>query len=413
MPTNLIVTYPFGGDPTGTSDRILARDSTGRLWCVHAGFDGANDQMFVSHSDNQGVTWTHEQIANNPGFTQQDPCIAVDSLGRVHVAWTGTGWGGNPGFQNIQYRRRIATGWEAQVGITDVAFPQGSVGIAVDSQNNVYVMWGGQGIVAPPLNEKVFLVIRSVAGWSPIEAPVSGAVPQRIGGFSIDLLDGVNLAFSGVGYGGNPGQTNCQYLHRASGGGWGAQETITDVAFNQEPPRIAIDTSGVIHVAWPGNGWGANPGFDNWQYRQRTPAGWGVQEPITDIAVDQQPGQVIVDINGNVYVDWEAVGFGAFPLAAQIVYRQRLAGVWQPMVMITNNNAGLANAHPSSHGSLWPLVGGLRVNMPQVGLAVVYSEHDLVNSDVYYHYPSGTRWPAAPAANTKPQVQTLPATEVT
>ncbi len=236
--------YPVSIDPsytikTGASEystaytpqRNLARKSNGELWCVYSRSDGTYEQIYVAYSTD-GETWTEEQVCS--GSDQQYyPSLAIDSQDNVHVVWTGRGWGSNPNYYNIQYRKRTSSGWQAQEAVTDKDDDQYYPSIAVDSQDNIHIVW---------------------EGW---------------------------------GWGTNTGNANTQYRKRTSSG-WQTQEAVTDVNYNQFDQTIAIDSQDNVHVIWTGKGWGSNPDYYNVQYRKRTPSGWQTQEGLTDAAITQQ-----------------------------------------------------------------------------------------------------------------------------
>ncbi|MDP3013187.1 MAG: hypothetical protein Q8M92_03010, partial [Candidatus Subteraquimicrobiales bacterium] len=62
--------------------------------------------------------------------------------------WYGIGWGTNTTVNNIEYSKRLtaSTDWATnREGVTDSASAQLSPAIALDSANNVYVVWAGKG----------------------------------------------------------------------------------------------------------------------------------------------------------------------------------------------------------------------------------------------------------------------------
>lgn len=127
------------------SGRYLARDSTGRLWCVYYLRDESDTaQIWVAYSDDWGVTWTHEQItATSPGYSQFATAIAVDSLDNIHIVWWGSGWGTYPSASNIQYRKRVGDSWQPQEAITDKDWAQSYPTMVIGSGNNVHICWRG------------------------------------------------------------------------------------------------------------------------------------------------------------------------------------------------------------------------------------------------------------------------------
>jgi len=285
MPFYVVKTPNAFSEGTAFSpSRKLARTSTGVLWCCYAGpwvVPGVM-QIFVAYSVDDGVTWVEEQITTADVRRQQYPSIAIDSADNVHLVWRDYAIATT---SDVFYRRRTAAGWDAieQLTATAPGDWQSAPSIAIDSADNIHIVWLGEG------------------------------------------------------WGANPTRMNVQYRQRTAAGAWQAQESVTDIAVDQRShsASIAIDIANVVHVAWMGQGWGANPGVHNIQYRQRVAGVWGAQEAITDLATWQHMPCIALDSLGNVHVAWYAE-FAPWASVWDIYYRERVAGVWQAIVQLTN-----------------------------------------------------------------------------
>ncbi|GAH69904.1 unnamed protein product, partial [marine sediment metagenome] len=188
------------------------------------------------------TTWqARESVTDSPDI-QYRSSIAMDSEDNVHVVWYGKGWGDNTTIYNIQYRKRTTT-WQAQEGVTDSPDIQYRPSIAIDSGDNVHVVWYGKG------------------------------------------------------WGDNTTVYNIQYRKRTTT--WQAQEGVTDGPDIQIYPAIAIDSEDNVHVAWYGLGWGENTAKYNIQYRKRTTT-WQTQEGITDRAYDNKYANLIYALHPTV-----------------------------------------------------------------------------------------------------------------
>jgi hypothetical protein len=409
MTTHLIHTFTWPSWLT-TERRGLCRDGNGRIWVALSGFNGVSNDIYVAYTDDEGFTWVLEQVTNNPAGAQGDQVIAVDSLNRLHLAWSGTGWGANPAVENIQYRRRTEAGWEAQVGITDgpAPFAYRFPTIAVDRNDNIRIIWPSNGTVAPLGDWKILLISRTATGWTPIEVVVPSPGPgtvQTLPVLAIGTDNYLHIFWQGDGWGSNPAFFNCQYI-RGIPGSWGAVEQVTDVAVSQSGGSIALDSNNYPYITWYAQGWGANPAVENIQYRRRMAAGWGVQESITDSPDTQEIPAIALDLNGNVYVAWQGYGWGANPGVTQILYRQRTATGWQPTVLITNSP--LISQNPNILWAANPTIGGYIADVPETGLSLAYGEDD---QHAYFYYPV-LSWPG-PTPLTPSGVATNPATNVT
>ena len=179
------------------------RDSQGAIYCVYVKTDlSFAYQVYLAKSTDGGITWTEEPV-NSENAAQFYPSIAIDSQDNLHIVWSG--WGGptSPKGMNIHYRKKTSSGWEPREMVTSTNYHQKYPEIVVDSQDNIHIVWYG-------------------TGW-----------------------------------GANTGNYNIQYRKRTASG-WQVQESITDKSVDQKRPKIAVDSHGNVHVVWLGRRWGNN-----------------------------------------------------------------------------------------------------------------------------------------------------------
>ncbi len=272
-----------------TTQRSLVRSSNGTLHCVYSNFSSSLGFIYpyYAYSKDGGMTWNDELVADpDAAMVNGDqfwPCIAIDSNDNVHVVWAGFGWGVNFDFPNIQYRMRTPSGgWQAQEGITDVDANQDMPSIAIDSKDNVHVVWAGPGWGVNTDDRNIQYRMRTADGWQAQEGLTDIDYDQFYPCMAIDSKDNVHLVWNGWGWGTYPDFSNIQYRMRTSNG-WQAQEEVTDKDFDQDIASIAMDSKDNVHVVWDGLGWGNNPNVDNIQYRMRTSDGWQAREGLTDL----------------------------------------------------------------------------------------------------------------------------------
>ncbi len=116
-------------------------NSTGGIHAVWQGFDaGSTWAVYYSTSDDNGTTWsTPLQIDNNLG-DGHGPSIAVDSLDNLHVLWQGKDATHN---QVQAVYRKYSGSWGTVSYLTDddtdVAHVQPT--IAVDQNDTIYAVW--------------------------------------------------------------------------------------------------------------------------------------------------------------------------------------------------------------------------------------------------------------------------------
>jgi len=177
------------------------------------------------------------------------PSIAVDSKDTVHVTWFGSS-AANSASYNIYYKNRTAAGfWNAITMVTEDTtdmyhqYPS----IAVDSKDNVHVVWSGQ--------------TTSVAN------------------------------------------NNIQYRRRdGTTGTWGSIVMLTSETTNsQENPCIVPDLEDNIHIVWQGEPSPIQIKYIKWDAITEM---WGVVEDVTTNSIDNYNPSIGVDQRGYLYVGW-------------------------------------------------------------------------------------------------------------
>ncbi|GAJ03433.1 unnamed protein product, partial [marine sediment metagenome] len=232
---------------------------------------------------------------------------------------------------------------------------------------------------------------RTGAGWQAQESVPevdfnNGQTSQHI---AIDSLNNVHVIFSGQGWGANPAQYSIQYRQR-TGAGWQAQEDTVNVATHQYAEGIALDSSDDAHIVFSGFGWGIWPAQRSIQYIKRVAGVWGGQEGVSNKNNEQRLSSIALDLGGNIHVSWTGKGYMPNWNRRNIQYRKRTAVGWQAQVEITNR--------PDDQWTpylLWanhPTVDGVKTNIPLTGCAVVYSGTLPAYNQIEYYYPVDLTW---------------------
>ena len=103
--------------------RNLARTNDGTLHITYCKRVDSKYHIFYAYSIDQGVTWIEEQVSNPPEeYSQYYPSIAVDSQDNIHIVWEGQGWGYEYYAYNILYREKTSQGWQPTIMITDIEY---------------------------------------------------------------------------------------------------------------------------------------------------------------------------------------------------------------------------------------------------------------------------------------------------
>ena len=303
--------------------RRVARGINNRLWVVYDDFRAGAYNIWASYSDNEGLTWTEEQVTLTvEGLnTRSHPEIAADSLGNVHIVYT---------TNRVLYRRRISTGWEVYEILDTLNSSEPS--IIIDSSNNIHISYT---LGDTPNSTAIKYRQKSSAGVWQAEETVVTADDQYNPTIAIDFDNNIHIAWWGIGFGAYP--TTGQILYRKrTAGVWGTQELITDKSLDQNYPRIAVAPDGYVHVVWDGVGWGENTIYRNIRYRKRDTAGWMEHKAITDVAYPQRYPVIGCDSSSNLFVTWHGTGWGDYTGKDNIQMKKWMEGVWQTQEAITD-----------------------------------------------------------------------------
>jgi ribosomal protein L31 len=218
-----------------------------------------------------------------------------------------------------------------EIAVTSSGSLQNSPAIAVDSNGYVHVVWTGQGWGVETGNYNI-QYRKYTDSLQDQESVTDVAYNQSFPAIAIDSSDYPRVVWAGTGWGVNTDDLNIQYRKRTTS--WQAQEAITDNSQNQFNPSIAVDSSDYDHVIWYGLNWGVNTSDQNIQYRKRTDS-WQAQEAITDNSEDQLYPCVALDQSGNVHAVWTGLNNGVETGNYNIQYRKRTTS-WQDQEGVTD-----------------------------------------------------------------------------
>lgn len=315
--------------PTDTSPRSLARGPDGKLHAVYH----KPHSSYYAYSTDEGATWTEEALPNSHLSS-----LAIDTMGQVHIVWSHID--GN----HVYYVKRTAAGWQSQEEVSGPSDNDSIPLIALDSQNNVHVVWGADSYTAYRK--------RTSLGWQPEEtvaAPNAGGTS-----LAIDSADNIHVAYR---------QSPYVYYRKRTAAGWQPPETIDVYSSNIS---LAIDAADDVHAAWVSGTWS-----DGIRYRKRTNEGW---QPIeTVVSMYLRSHSLAVDAQRNVHVVW-CTG-SPFPgTTSTFWHRKRTSIGWQPQTVLTTGGydplvTSLWAFHPST------------AQVPQTGFAFMHSSGHKV---IYY-----------------------------
>jgi uncharacterized repeat protein (TIGR01451 family) len=264
------------------------------VWKHTRRYDPRYQRIYWISRDASGVWSSPRDISNVPREGPQQPRLAVDQTGGVHVVWTD---GGN----RTLYACRLAEGPWSRPRVIREGYVGDPPELAVDATGKVDVAW------YDAVSGSVFYAQGSCQGaWSALETIGVSGYPS----LAVDRAGTAHLlTWSSAPPGVAGGQL--RYVRRPSGGSWSTPQTLDGVpSYRLEKPSLAVDDSGGAHVVWPGGITGWEPGTIQMYYTHRMgDSAWSPPQNISGAAqwLAREAGHLevlAVEENGRVHVGW-------------------------------------------------------------------------------------------------------------
>ena len=235
---------PLPPPTTGNaSDRTaVAVDSRGRLHLAWTELTPGDRQVFYARF--QDGAWTPaEQLSSSPAYAGF-PAIAVDASDRAHTVW----YGFDGAFYQIYYRRLDPTGWTPERALTNEAVDATNPSIALGPEGHVHVVWFRLNRNAT-WNEIAYLRLEgdTVAELRPISAAGVDSTDPSI---AVGPDGRVHVVWSA-----RPGGVD-RIEHAERAGTWSAPEAVSPTAVGAMHPSLALDGSARLRVVWESVGGG-------------------------------------------------------------------------------------------------------------------------------------------------------------
>jgi len=261
---------------TGAADDALfnptlAIDSNNYLHVVYNGTTGGSTskRLRYTYSTDGGSTWAAETelVVPTATYKHESAAIAVDSNDNLHVVWSGNHSGSTTRFQ-IRYKERWARNstWSRIYNLTNEASSnrqQKSPSIAIDSGNNISVVWYGNNSASAYYQIRYKSYRNSTGSWSSItNISANKAYGQSYPSIAIDTSDNFYVIVWHGNHGGSIIANQIRYSSKSGfAGTWSQPKNITSGLTNQQNPSLSYESSNMYFYAfW----YGYSSGVGSW-----------------------------------------------------------------------------------------------------------------------------------------------------
>jgi hypothetical protein len=277
----------------------IAVDSSGNLHVVW--FDATPPGVggvYYKKSADGGTTWMPSQRLARTSELSEVQAIAVDSSGNLHVVWEDS----TPGNYEIYYRKSTdgGTTWMPSQRLTWTSLSSQNPAIAADSLGRLHVVWYD----ATPWNYEVFYKKSTDGGttWMPSQRLTWNSGYSLRPAIAIDSSGNLHMVL----YDSAPGNGEVYYKKSANGGfTWMPSQRLTWTSGESIDPDIAADSSGNLHVVWSDD---ASDSNDGEIYYRKSPDGgstWMTGQRLSWASFWCGDPAIAVDSSGNLHVVWD------------------------------------------------------------------------------------------------------------
>jgi len=217
----------------------IAVDGSNNAHVAWSNSDPTNWEIYCV-SRQAGGTWTSPVNASFTGGDSQDPSLATDASGKLHLVWRDR----VSGNQEIFYAsREPGQAWTSGDNISSSTGDSSKPAIAISPGGDPHVVWVDNSAG----NWEIFYTAR-ITG-NPWQAYVN--VSSSAGGSDYpDLAFDIAGAMHVVWYDYTLGNNEILYNGRSPGGNWMGQENVSINTSGSTNPSLAVDPLGFLHVAW-------------------------------------------------------------------------------------------------------------------------------------------------------------------
>jgi len=231
----------------------IAIDSQGYLHVVWIGESASSPTYYQIRYSKYTTSWSSPVDLTSGSYSQYysfySPYIVIDSNDYLHVVWYGKS-SSSPTYDQIRYLK-YTNSWSSAINITSENYNQQCPSIAVDSNNYLHVVWEGVSPSYPDSGPQI-RYSKYVSSWSPpIDLTTeSDYRPQHYPTIAIDSNNNLHVVWEGTFS--SPYTSNfIRYSKYTTS--WSSPIMISSGNTYEWEPHIVIDSSNNLHVVWYGD----------------------------------------------------------------------------------------------------------------------------------------------------------------
>ena len=273
----------------------IASDSNDHIHLVWDDSTPGNAEVYYRSSTDGGLSWNAtSRLSWNAGASTY-PFVAADSSDNLYLLWSDT----TPGQYEIYYRRSTDQGvsWSSTQRLTWNAGDSQNPKIAFDNSGNIHLVWHDS-----TSGDAEFYYMKSTDGgnsWSGSQRLTENSGESLFPVIVISSTDMIHVFWQDD----TPGNHEIFYKKSTDGGSiWSAQKRLTWNAGDASYPSAVIESSNTIHLVWGDN----TPGNDEVYYKKSTNGGstWIGTQRLTWNSGDSIPTGIGLDSSDSLHLLW-------------------------------------------------------------------------------------------------------------
>ncbi|MCG3257442.1 MAG: hypothetical protein KAU62_15170, partial [Candidatus Heimdallarchaeota archaeon] len=303
----------------------LAVDAAGNVhiaWIDSTDYAGSGTDydIFYKYWDASSSSWTTAEVVSTESTGESYlPSLAVDAAGNVHIAWTDvTDYAGAGTDWDIFYKRWVSSSsaWTtAEVVSTESTGNSDNPYLAVDAAGNVHITWEDSTDYAGSGTDiDIFYKYwdMSTSLWTTTEVVFTESTSTSYQpSLAVDAAGDVHIAcLDYTDYAGSGTDMDIFYKYwDASSSSWTTAEVVsTESTDTSSHPSLAVDVAGNVHIAWEDVTDYASAGIDDDIFYKRweiSTFSWTTTEVVsTGSTADSSQPSLAVDAAGDVHIAW-------------------------------------------------------------------------------------------------------------